>query len=170
MNTHNWFEGKVKYVKTGEDGKEKKVSETYLVDAVSYTEAEARIFTEMETFIQGPFILSSLKKSNIVEIVPSDDENDDRWFKGKVAILDADELTGKEKRTNQYSLIAAKDINTALTSLEESMSTYIVPYEIASISDTNIFDVFPYFKNEDDEDIPDNLTPLSDINENDTDF
>jgi len=170
MNTHNWFEGKVKYVKTGEDGKEKKVSETYLVDAVSYTEAEARIFTEMETFIQGPFILSSLKKSNIVEIVPSDDENDDRWFKGKVAILDADELTGKEKRTNQYSLIAAKDINTALTSLEESMSTYIVPYEIASISDTNIFDVFPYFKNEDDEDIPDNLTPLSDINENDTNF
>ena len=170
MNTHNWFEGKVKYIKTGEDGKEKKVSETYLVDAVSYTEAEARIFTEMETFIQGPFILSSLKKSNIVEIVPSDDENDDKWFKGKVAILDADELTGKEKRTNQYSLIAAKDINTALASLEESMSTYIVPYEIASISDTNIFDVFPYFKNEDDEDIPDNLTPLSDINENDTDF
>jgi len=151
MNTHNWFEGKVKYVKTGEDGKEKKVSETYLVDAVSYTEAEARIFTEMETFIQGPFILSSLKKSNIVEIVPSDDENDDKWFKGKVAILDADELTGKEKRTNQYALVAAKDIQVALANLEESMSTYIIPYEISSISDTNIFDVYPYFENEEEQ-------------------
>ena len=96
MNTHNWFEGKVKYVKTCDDGKEKKVSETYLVDAISYTEAEARIFSEMEHIISGPFILSSLKKSNIVEIVASGDENDDRWYKGKVAILDADELTGKE--------------------------------------------------------------------------
>ena len=170
MNTHNWFEGKVKYIKVCEDGKEKKVSETYLVDAISYTEAEARIFTEMESFIQGPFILSSLKKSNIVEIIPSNDENDDRWFKCKVAILDADELTGKEKRTNQYNLVAAKDINTALTRIEESFSTYIVPFEIAAISDTNIFDVYPYFGKEQDESIPENLLPISNIDNNANDF
>jgi len=168
MSTHNWFECKVKYIKTGEDGKEKKVSETYLVDAVSYTEAEARIYTELETFIQAPFLISALKKSNISEIIPSDNENDDRWYKGKVAILDADELTGKEKRTNQHVLTAAKDINTALTYLDKSFSTYIVPFEIAQVSDTNIMDVYPYFKNE--EEIPDNLTPLSQTEENNEDF
>ena len=169
MSTHNWFECKVKYIKTGEDGKEKKVSETYLVDAVSYTEAEARIYTELETFIQVPFLISALKKSNISEIIPSDNENDDRWYKGKVAILDADELTGKEKRTNQYVLTAAKDINTALAHLDKSFSTYIVPFEIAQVSDTNIMDVYPYFKNEEEE-IPDNLTPLSQTEENNEDF
>lgn len=171
MSIHTWFECKVKYVKTGEDGKEKKVSETYLVDAVSYTEAEARIYTELETFIQGAFIISALKKSNIIEIVPSTDESDDRWYKGKVAILDADELTGKEKRVNQYSLVAAKDINTALIYLDKSFSTYIVPYEIAGISDTSIMDVYPYIKSEEEnEDIPNNLRALSDIENMNEDF
>ncbi len=169
MTTHTWFECKVKYVKTGDDGKESKVSETYLIDAVSYTEAEARIYTELEAFIQGPFIISALKKSNIGEIIPSEDENDDRWYKGKIAVLDADELTGKEKRTNLYSLVAAKDINTALVYLDKSFSTYIVPYEIASISDTNIIDVYPYFKNEE-EDIPENLKPLAEVEESAHDF
>jgi hypothetical protein len=166
---HTWFECKVKYVKTGEDGKEKKISETYLIDAISYTEAEARIHAELETFIQGAFIISALKKSNIIEIVPSNDENDDKWYKGKVAILDADELTGKEKRINQYSLIAAKDINTALAYLDKSFSTYIVPFEIAAISDTTIMDVYPYIKKEN-EDIPDNLKSLSDLEINNDDF
>ncbi len=143
-----WFEAKVKYIKTGDDGKEKKVSETYIVDAVSYTEAESRIYIELESFIQGIFSISALKKSNISEIVSSDNENDDRWYKGKVAVLDADELTGKEKRTNLYVLVAAKDINTALAYLDKSFSTYIVPYEISGISDTNVIDVYPYFKKE----------------------
>ena len=151
MDTKIWFEAKVKYVKTGDDGKESKVAETYMIDAVSYTEAEARIYTELETFIQGAFIISALKKSNIVEIVPSDDDNDDRWYKGKVVVLDADELTGKEKHTNIYALVAAKDINTALVYLDKSFSTYIVPYEIGGVHDTNVIDVYPYLEKKEEE-------------------
>ena len=94
--TANWFEAKVKYVKVSEDGREKKVNESYLLDALSYTEAESRIMHEMESLIKGEYYISGLKKSNITELVLSEDENDDRWYKAKVAIIDADEVSGKE--------------------------------------------------------------------------
>ncbi len=145
--TANWFEAKVKYMKVNEEGREKKVNEAYLLDAVSYTEAESRIMHEMESVISGYYI-SSLKKSNITELVLSEDENDDRWYKAKVNIIDADEVSGKEKSTGQYYLVAASNMNRALENLEKSLSTFVVPYEIASISDTQFMDVFPYFSDE----------------------
>ncbi len=145
--TANWFEAKVKYMKVNEEGREKKVNEAYLLDAVSYTEAESRIMHEMESVISGDYF-SSLKKSNITELVLSEDENDDRWYKAKVNIIDADEVSGKEKSTGQYYLVAASNMNRALENLEKSLSTFVVPYEIASISDTQFMDVFPYFSDE----------------------
>ena len=102
--TANWFEGKVKYMRVDEDGRKRKVMEMYLVDAMSYTEAEARIIEEMELVVRGEYYIPSLKKSNINEVVSSEDENDDRWYKAKVAIVDADEVSGKEKRSFQYYL------------------------------------------------------------------
>ncbi|MCH4896776.1 MAG: DUF4494 domain-containing protein [Marinifilaceae bacterium] len=162
-STHTWFECKVKYLKTGPNGKEVKINESYLIDAVSYTEAEARIFAELETFIQGPFIIDSIKKSNVSEVIPSNVESDDKWFKGKIALLDADEVTGQEKRTNQYVLVSAKDIHTALEHLVESFSTYVIPYEISQIADTKIMDVYPYFKGDGEEEIPENLKPISEL-------
>ncbi len=160
--TANWFEVKVKYLKVNEEGREKKVNEAYLLDALSYTEAENRIMHEMESLIKGDYYISSLKKSNITELVPSDDERDDRWYKAKIAIIDADEVSGKEKSSSQYYLVAASDIKRALENLEKSMSTYVVPYEIVSLTDTLFMDVFPYFRDEN-ETIPANLKPLQDI-------
>lgn len=157
--TANWFEAKVKYMKVNEDGRERKVNEAYLLDAMSYTEAESRIMHEMESVISGDYYISSLKKSNITELVPSEDENDDRWYKAKIAIIDADEVSGKEKSSFQYYLVAASGINRALENLEKSLSTFVVPYEIASISDTLFMDVFPYFSDEEGE-IPANLKPV----------
>lgn len=143
--TANWFEAKVKYMKVSEEGKERKVNEAYLLDAMSYTEAESRITREMESMVSGDYYISSLKKSNITEVVPSDDENDDRWYKAKVGIIDADEVSGKEKSSFQYYLVAASDIKRALENLEKSLSTFVVPYEIASLTDTQFMDVYPYF-------------------------
>lgn len=160
--TANWFEAKVKYMKVNEDGKSKKVNEAYLLDAMSYTEAESRIMHEMESVISGDYYISSLKKSNITELVPSDDENDDRWYKAKVGIIDADEVSGKEKSSFQYYLVAASNINRALENLEKSLSTFVVPYEIASITDTQFMDVYPYF-DEEEEQIPENLSPLGQV-------
>ena len=153
--TANWFEAKV-----NEDGREKKVNEAYLLDAMSYTEAESRIMHEMESVISGDYYISSLKKSNITELVPSEDENDDRWYKAKVNIIDADEVSGKEKSTGQYYLVAASNINKALENLEKSLASFVVPYEIASLTDTQFMDVFPYFSDEE-EQIPENLKPLT---------
>ena len=158
--TANWFEAKVKYMNVNEDGREKKVNEAYLLDAMSYTEAESRIMHEMESVISGDYYISSLKKSNITELVPSEDENDDRWYKAKVNIIDADEVSGKEKSTGQYYLVAASNINKALENLEKSLASFVVPYEIASLTDTQFMDVFPYFSDEE-EQIPENLKPLT---------
>ena len=158
--TANWFEAKVKYMKVHEDGREKKVNEAYLLDAMSYTEAESRIMHEMESVISGDYYISSLKKSNITELVPSEDENDDRWYKAKVNIIDDDEVSGKEKSTGQYYLVAASNINKALENLEKSLASFVVPYEIASLTDTQFMDVFPYFSDEE-EQIPENLKPLT---------
>lgn len=144
--TANWFEAKVKYIKINEDGREKKVNESYLLDAMSYTEAESRITHEMESVIKGDYYISSLKKSNITELVPSEDENDDRWYKAKVNIIDADEVSGKGKSTAQYYLVAAADTDRALENLKKNLSTFVVPYEIANISDTKFIDVFPYLE------------------------
>lgn len=157
--TANWFECKVKYMKVDENGREKKVTEAYLLDAMSYTEAESRITHELEAVIKGDYYITSLKKSNITELVESVDEADDRWYKAKIAIIDADEISGKEKKSNQYFLIAAANIDKALENLQKSLSTYVIPYEIASLNDTQFMDVFPYFSDGNDE-IPDNLRPL----------
>ena len=104
-----------------------------------------------------------LKKSNITELVESNDGNDDKWFKAKVAIIDADQISGKEKKSNQYYLVAGADIDSALANLHKSLSTYVVPFEISSLADTNIMDVFPYFSDDAEQPIPSNLKPLDHI-------
>ena len=157
--TANWFEARISYMKVGEDRREKKVSESYLLDAMSYTEAEARVIKEMESIVPGDYYIKSLKKSNITELVSSEDENDDRWYKAKVNIIDADAVSGQEKCSSQYYLVAASNFNRALDNLEKSLATFVVPYEIGSITDTDFMDVFPYFEDEE-EKVPENLTPL----------
>ena len=139
-----WFEASVKYMKTNEEGRTAKVSEGYLVDALSFTEAEARIVEEMAALISGEYYLTTLKKSNITEIVYSEDENDDRWYRAKVSTIDADEVSGKEKSTPVHFLIAAHDIDGALANLKKELQTYSVDWEISSIADTKIMDVFQY--------------------------
>lgn len=145
----NWFEVKIKYNKITEEGKKVKVSETYLIDATSFTEAESRITTSLKEMIQGDFYIVSIKKSNITELIESDDINDDKYFKAKVAIIDADEISGREKRSNQYLLVAGANVDRALEHLKNSLSTYVVPTDIVSLGDSNIIDVFHYFNSYD---------------------
>lgn len=145
----NWFEVKIKYNKITEEGKEVKVSETYLIDAMSFTEAESRITTSLKEMIQGDFYIVSIKKSNITELIESDDINDDKYFKAKVAIIDADEISGREKRSNKYLLVAGADVDRALEHLKNSLSTYVVLTDIVSLGDSNIIDVLPYFNSDD---------------------
>ena len=156
-----WFECKVKYVKVDEDGRERKVSEVYLVDAVSFTDAETRIIQQMETMVRGEFMVDNIKKSNIVEIFPN--ESGEWWYKARIGIVTIDEKAGKEKKINNYFLIAADDLKQALIRLEEGLSYVLVPYQTTSLAICNIVDVFPYFVDKVNEPIPANLKPLKPV-------
>ncbi len=154
-----WFEVKVKYVKVDQDGRERKVSESYLVDAVSFTDAETRIIQQMQQIIRGEFQVDNIKKSNIIEIFPA--ESGEFWYKVRIAIVTIDEKAGKEKKINNYFLVAADDFKEAFQRLEEGLSYILVPYQTTAMSLSNIADVFPYFQDETVKPLPDHLKPLN---------
>ena len=156
-----WFECKVKYVKIDDDGRERKVSEVYLVDAVTFTDAETRIIKQLQTMVRGEFVVDNIKKSNIVEIFPHEDG--EWWYKAKIAIVTIDENAGKEKKINNYFLVAADDIKQALQRLEDGLSYILVPYPTTSLAVCNIVDVFPYFGDDSNQTIPSNLKPLKEV-------
>jgi hypothetical protein len=156
-----WFECKVKYVKIDDDGRERKVSEVYLVDAVTFTDAETRIVQNLQTMVRGEFVVDNIKKSNIIEIFPH--EVGEWWYKAKIGIVTIDENAGKEKKINNYFLVAADDIKEALQRLEDGLSYILVPYQTTSIAICNIVDVFPYFEDKTNQAIPSNLKPLAQV-------
>ncbi len=139
---HNWFECKVKYDKMMENGMQKKVSEPYLIDALSFTEAEARVIKEVTPFISGEFEVANIKKANISEIFF--DDTADKWFKCKVNFVTLDEKSGAEKRTASYMLVQAIDLPGALQRLLEGMKGTLADYEIAAITETALVDVYKY--------------------------
>lgn len=151
-----WYECRVKYLKIDQGGYERKINDNYLLDAVSFTDAEARIFQKMQEITSVEFQVMNIKKSNITEVIPS--ENGEWWYKAKISIITIDEEAGKEKKVNQYILIMADDIYHALKRLEEGLSYMLVPYVATSVQLSNIADVFPY----DDTELQDKIvTPAS---------
>lgn len=143
---HTWFECKIKYEKTAEEGKIIKVSEGYLVDALTFTEAEERIIEEMTPFISGEFQVANIKRSRINEMFFN--ENGDKWYRSKVNFITLDEEKGIEKRTGVTMMVQASDIKGALEGITEGMKGTMADYEIASITETLIMDVFKYGKEE----------------------
>lgn len=139
-----WFEGKVRFTKTMENGMEKKVTESYLVDALSFTEAEERLIKEVEPFISGEFSVSGIKIAKLTEIFYSEDETADRWYKCKLWFVTVDEKNGLEKKTGAYILVQAADLREAVRRLDEGMKGTMADYLIASVAETSIMDIFPY--------------------------
>lgn len=139
-----WFECKIKYDKTQEDGLIKSVTDSYLVDALSFTEAESRFVEEMKPYISGEFVVTDIKRAKIAELVESVDASDDRWYKAKVAFITLDEKTGAEKRTAQFQYIQAKDFATALSNLQKNMQGTLGDWVVVAMQETPIVDVFRY--------------------------
>ena len=149
--TAQWFECKIRYEKTMEDGLQKKVSENYVIDALSFTEAEQRVMEEMSAYISGEFDIADIKKASYKEIFFSDDDLADRWYKAKLQFITIDEKTEKEKRNNVYYLLNAGTLNAAVKNIDEVMGGTMIDYAIASIAETTIMDVFEYKKKEADD-------------------
>ena len=139
-----WFETKVRYDKMMEDGQQKKVIESYVVDALSFGEAEERITEEMSAYISGEFDVKAITPASYGEIFFSENANDDRWYKTKLQFITIDETTEKEKRSSVYYLVQAANLNGAVKNIDEVMGGTMIDYVIASINETTIMDVFEH--------------------------
>lgn len=124
-----------------ENGSVKKVNEPYLVDALTFTEAETRIIEQMTPFMSGDFSISAVKKTKISEIFF--DEKGDRYYMVKVNFITLDEKTGVEKKSASLILVQASDFDGALARFKEGMKDTMADYEIASITETMLMDVYP---------------------------
>ena len=151
-----WYECKVKYRKTHETGESKVTTETYLLDAVSYTEAEARITEEMKTYTSEEFMITNIKVANLSEVHPF--ENSDRWFKSKVSLISYDDESGKERKSNLYMLIQANDVKQAYENTEQALQETMGDYSIPAITESPILDVFPYFSDEEEPTVASEVT------------
>lgn len=144
--TAKWFETKVRYEKQMEDGLQKKVTEQYVVDALSFTEAEASITEEISSYISGEFDIADIKKASYGEVFFSENDNEDRFFKAKLQFITIDENTEKEKRSNVYYLVQASTFQQAVNHIEEVMGGTMIDYVIASLAETQVMDVFEHNK------------------------
>lgn len=142
--TSTWFECKIRYEKTMEDGSQKKVTELYVVDALSFTEAEASIIEEMSSYISGEFEVKDIKKAAYGEIFFSDSPSADRWYKTKLQFITIDDKTEKEKKSNVNYLVHGSTLPGAVKSIDEVMGGTMIDYVIASIAETQIMDVFEH--------------------------
>ncbi len=136
-----WFECKVRYDKIQENGAVKKVNEPYLVDALSFTEAEARIIEAITPYISGEFTISAVKKTKISEIFW--DETGDKYYMVKVMFITIDEKTAVEKKSASFILVQASDFSNALENFMKEMKSTMADFEIASITETPLMDVYP---------------------------
>lgn len=139
----DYFLSTVRYEKTMENGLNKTVSEQYLFDALSFTEAEARTIKELKPYISGEFTIPQIVKPRISELMLSEDVSADRYYKVKVAFITLDEKTGAEKKTNSFILVQASDFKNAYDRFTEGMKGTMSDYEIVSIVETQILDYYP---------------------------
>jgi hypothetical protein len=140
MAMNNWYECRVKFEKVLENGTQKKVTEVYLVDAMSFTEAENRIIEEMTPYISGEVEVTAVKKDRISEMFI--DPEGDKWYRAKVMFITLDEKSGAEKKSASIMLIQAKDFQTAIKNLENGMKGTMSDWEINTLSETVIMDVY----------------------------
>lgn len=142
--TSEWFECKVQYDKVTDDGANKKVTELYVVEAISFTEAESRIVKEMSQYISGEYEVKDIKKAKYKEIWLSDDVSADRYYKAKLQFITLDEKSGKEKRSNFVSLVEASTLNNAIKGIDEVMGKTAIDYTSVEAKETKIIDVIEY--------------------------
>lgn len=142
--TSTWYETKVRYQKMMDDGSEKEVSERYVVDALSFTEAESAIIEEMSVYVSGEMKVSNLGKASYSEVFFSDNDDDDKFFKAQLQFITIDEKTEREKRSNVRYLVQAKSIARALRYVDEVMNESMIDYDVIGLNVTPIMDVFEH--------------------------
>lgn len=142
---NQWFTVKVKYTKQLENGTFKRVTESYLLAAMTFTDAEARVYEELGSIIRGEFIVVSITRADFHDIFHYDDA--DVWFKCKISYESQDADSERQKKITQVFLVAANSVKEADQKLKESLASLMVDFLITSIVVTGIVDIFPYNEN-----------------------
>lgn len=142
--TAEWFETKIRYEKTMEDGLLKKTTEAYVVDALSFTEAEETITQEISSYISGEFTVTDIKKAAYKEVFFSDNPRDDKWYKVKIQLILLDEKSGKEKLTAVNYLVQSNTFQNAVNNIETVMNSGMQDWKLFSMTETNLMDVFEH--------------------------
>lgn len=137
-----WFETKVRYDKTMEDGREKKVTEVFVVDALSFTEAETKITEELSAYTSGETFIKAITRTPYLVVIFSDDSKDDKWYRVKLAFITLDERTNKEMKTLVTYLFQAANIDKARSYIKEFMGESMCDCDVVSISETQVLDIF----------------------------
>ena len=137
-----YFECSVKFRKTDEEGVNKLVTESYIVSALSFSEAESNINEQMKVYVGEDFKIVNIKLTNYSEIATFEDT--DKWFKSKISLLYFDEESGKEKKSNIYMLVQANDAKNAYDNTIATLKGTISDFTIPSVSETKIVEVFEY--------------------------
>ena len=141
----NWYKFRVKYPKTMDDGKKKKVSEEYLVDAESFTETEKRA-NKAATDLIGTrdFDITAISREPVSDIIKGTEQEDNHWYKAVVALVTEDDETGQKKFSPQVMYVNAEDTKEADELLREHMDGSLVDWEIKSIAETKVLGVLEY--------------------------
>ena len=140
-----WFECKVSYERQADSMGMKKVSESYLVDALSFTEAEKRIIKEVRPFVSvGELEVVNIRRARIAELFLNEEAEDDRYFRAKVNFITVDEKSGSEMKTSATMIVKSDSLPNAVTELKAQLDSQMASYEIAAVTDTQILDVFQY--------------------------
>jgi len=143
---NSWFKVKVKYTKQLESGSFKRVSEPYLLSAMTFTDAEARIYEELGSFIRGEFSVMGITREDIQDIFQYDDA--DTWFKCKISYDNIDDEGDKKRTVTQNFLVSAKTVKDSYERIEESLATLLIDFQITSIIASPIVEIFPYKEEE----------------------
>lgn len=141
--TATWFECKARFEQTQDDGIVRKVTEQYVVDAMSFAEAEARITEELRPYISSELEITSVKKAPYNEVIfmNEDSQSDERWYKGKLEFITICEKTGKEKRSAVIFLVQARSLHNALENIDTTMKGSMANYVQANVGETKVVDV-----------------------------
>lgn len=146
--TSDWFETKIRLDKTQEDGTQKKVTEQYVVEAMSFTEAEAKTIAVAKDYTSGEYSVKNITPATYHEIFFSENGKDDKWYKAKLQFITIDEKTEKEKHQDVYYLVQGNSIESVQKNINEVMGHTMIDYVIVSIVETKILDVFEHEAND----------------------
>ena len=141
-NMNQWFTVKVKYTKELDNGTFKRVSEPYLLAALTFTDAEARIYEELATFIKGEFNVLSIARTELHDIFAFDDA--EIWYKAKISYKSECLDRESEKKVKQNFLVSAHSVKDAYDRIKESLSTLMIDFQIESVVKSPIVDIFPF--------------------------